>query len=89
VVGIRPGEKIHEQMIGPEDALTTYDCGEHYVILPPGENPNRTDFPGNLGARVPSGFTYSSDSNLEWMTRGQLEEWIRENSDERGNIPLK
>jgi UDP-N-acetylglucosamine 4,6-dehydratase (inverting) len=51
VVGIRPGEKIHEQMISAEDALTTFDCGGHFVILPHGDGPDRNDYTKNRGSR--------------------------------------
>jgi FlaA1/EpsC-like NDP-sugar epimerase len=43
IVGIRPGEKIHEQMIGPEDAVNTYDMGSYYMIIPQGELSVRQD----------------------------------------------
>ncbi len=89
VVGIRPGEKIHEQMIGPEDALNTYDCGEHFVILPQTETPGRPKSSMVESSRVAPGFTYSSDTNSEWMTRLQLTEWLDKNTDEHGKIPLK
>jgi UDP-N-acetylglucosamine 4,6-dehydratase (inverting) len=89
VVGIRPGEKIHEQMIGPEDALNTFDCGDHYVILPQAEIAIRPDSSKLSGTKVPPGFTYSSDTNHDWMSSAQLSEWVLKNSDKDGKIPLK
>jgi UDP-N-acetylglucosamine 4,6-dehydratase (inverting) len=89
VVGIRPGEKIHEQMIGSEDSANTYDFGEHFVILPQSEMTNQKSPPSSLGTKVPIGFTYSSDNNTEWMSKEELHEWVRENSDSEGRIPLK
>jgi len=88
VVGVRPGEKIHEQMIGPEDAASTYDFGEYYVILPQGELALRRDVSGIENKKVPKDFTYSSEANSEWMTADQLREWVEANSDREGKIPL-
>jgi len=89
VVGIRPGEKIHEQMIGPEDAMNAYDLGEYYVILPQGDLDSHFDFPILARSKVPANFTYSSDTNLEWMSTSDLHDWVTTNSDQEGNIPLK
>jgi FlaA1/EpsC-like NDP-sugar epimerase len=89
VVGIRPGEKIHEQMIGSEDSASTYDFGEYFVILPQSEMTNQKSPLSSMGKRVPTGFTYSSDNNSEWMSKEELQEWVRENSDPEGRIPLK
>jgi UDP-N-acetylglucosamine 4,6-dehydratase len=89
VVGIRPGEKIHEQMIGIEDAPYTYDCGEHFVILPQAEISGKRNAAMLSGVRVPERFTYSSDNNSEWMTREELKAWLAKNSDKDGRIPLK
>jgi UDP-N-acetylglucosamine 4,6-dehydratase len=89
VVGIRPGEKIHEQMISSEDASSTYDCGSHYVILPQSDLASRVEISKLKGKKVDSGFLYSSESNNHWMTRDELILWIQENADESGNIPLK
>lgn len=76
VVGIRPGEKLHEQMISAEDALYTYEYPEHFKILP-----NIHDWatcPTRIknGTLVDPTFVYSSDNNPEWMTDQQLQEWI-------------
>ena len=80
VVGIRPGEKLHEQMIGAEDAHFTYEYPSYYKILP---QINSWDKDANRikdGKRVPEGFVYSSDNNYEWMSDGELQAWIDANS---------
>lgn len=86
VVGIRPGEKLHEQMIGAEDAYFTYEYPEHYKILP---QINSWDTDANRikdGKKVPEGFVYSSDNNAEWMSDAELEAWIDANREKIGSI---
>jgi|TARA_B100001079_G_C16382705_1_gene502841 UDP-N-acetylglucosamine 4,6-dehydratase (inverting) len=79
IVGIRPGEKLHEQMIGAEDSFYTYEYPEHYKILPQindwGTDTNRI----KDGVKVPDGFTYASDTNTEWMNDAELQAWIDTN----------
>ncbi|OAM53149.1 UDP-N-acetylglucosamine 4,6-dehydratase (inverting) [Methylovorus sp. MM2] len=86
IVGIRPGEKLHEQMIGEEDALYTYEYPEHYKILPAihkwSEDPERI----KGGVKVAPDFTYSSSNNAEWMNVDQLKDWITKNLDIVGKI---
>jgi FlaA1/EpsC-like NDP-sugar epimerase len=75
VIGIRPGEKLHEQMIGTEDARTTYEYDSYFKILPAIDhrsNGNRI----KAGRKVPETFVYASDTNTEWMTVEALCEWI-------------
>jgi UDP-N-acetylglucosamine 4,6-dehydratase/5-epimerase len=85
-VGIRPGEKLHEQMIGPEDALYTYEYQDHYKILPSihewSNDPERI----GSGVKVDSDFIYSSDKNKEWMAINTLKEWIESNKHKIGII---
>jgi UDP-N-acetylglucosamine 4,6-dehydratase len=77
IVGIRPGEKLHESMITEDDARYTLDCGAYYVIEPAFHWWNR-DYRVNAGAqRVADGFSYSSDSNTDWLSIEQLKEMIR------------
>lgn len=86
VVGIRPGEKLHEQMIGSEDAYYTYEYPEHFKILPA---INSWDQDANRikdGKKVPEGFIYSSDTNAEWMTDETLKAWIDVNWEKIGAI---
>jgi UDP-N-acetylglucosamine 4,6-dehydratase (inverting) len=80
IVGIRPGEKLHEQMIGVEDSLTTYEYEEYFKILPTINNWAReADLIGN-GKLVQEGFTYTSENNPQWMSNESLREWLRSNS---------
>jgi UDP-N-acetylglucosamine 4,6-dehydratase len=86
VVGIRPGEKLHEQMIGAEDAHYTFEYPEYYKILPTiydwGNSPERI----KDGKKVPEGFVYASDNNAEWMTHADLQAWIDANREKIGSI---
>jgi UDP-N-acetylglucosamine 4,6-dehydratase len=86
VVGIRPGEKLHEQMIGAEDAHYTFEYPEHFKILPTindwGSSPERI----KDGKKVPEGFVYASDNNPEWMAGAQLRAWIDANREKIGSI---
>ena len=86
VVGIRPGEKLHEQMIGPEDAYFTYEYPEHYKILPQINNWDTDACRIKDGVKVPEGFVYSSDNNLEWMSEAELQSWIDPNLEKIGSI---
>jgi UDP-N-acetylglucosamine 4,6-dehydratase (inverting) len=86
VVGIRPGEKLHEQMIGPEDAPHTYEYPEHFKILPAIHNWSASPVRIKDGVKVPEGFTYASDTNAEWMTESALAAWIETNRAKIGAI---
>ena len=86
VVGIRPGEKLHEQMIGEEDAHYTYEYPEHYKILPSIYNCCHDRLRIKGGVRVPEGFSYTSDDNNEWMSQAALREWIDANALKIGKI---
>ena len=79
IVGIRPGEKLHEQMVGVEDALYTYEYPEHFKILPAINNWASSPERIKDGVQVPEGFVYSSDLNSDWMTEAQLASWIEAN----------
>jgi UDP-N-acetylglucosamine 4,6-dehydratase (inverting) len=85
-VGIRPGEKLHEQMIGLEDALYTYEYPGHFKILPSindwSNDPERI----GSGVKVAQDFLYCSDSNKEWMEIDTLRDWIEKNRHKIGNI---
>jgi len=80
VVGIRPGEKLHEQMIGPEDAIYTYEYPDYYKILPSINNWSNDPHRIKDGKRVPENFLYSSDNNTEWMKVEDLQRWIKNNN---------
>lgn len=77
VIGIRPGEKLHEQMIGVEDAPYTYEYEHHFKILPAihkwSEDPARI----SGGEKVSPDFTYCSNTNTDWMRIDTLRQWIR------------
>jgi UDP-N-acetylglucosamine 4,6-dehydratase len=79
VNGIRPGEKIHEEMISSSDSFHTYDPGKYYVILPQTRNWDLDEYISHFNARlVPPGFRYSSDANTEWETIEGLRKLIKE-----------
>ncbi|MBT7901354.1 MAG: UDP-N-acetylglucosamine 4,6-dehydratase (inverting) [Candidatus Marinimicrobia bacterium] len=85
-IGIRPGEKLHEQMIGQEDALYTYEYQDHFKILPSIYNWANDSERIKDGVKVKSDFLYCSDSNKEWMTISELKDWIKKNNNKIGKI---
>lgn len=79
IIGIRPGEKVHEEMITTSDAFHTYDIGNYYTILPQIPIWKLEDFIKTYNARkVPEGFHYSSGENTEWETIEELRKKIKE-----------
>ncbi len=79
IIGIRPGEKIHEEMITPSDSFNTYDLGKYYVILPSVPNWDLNTFITKFSAKkVPNGFSYNSGDNTEWETVDSLKRLIKE-----------
>ncbi|GHT66642.1 UDP-N-acetylglucosamine 4,6-dehydratase (inverting) [Spirochaetia bacterium] len=84
IMGIRPGEKLHEQMIGAEDALYTYEYKEHFKILPQIHEWNKDLRRIKDGKAVSEVFSYSSDNNTEWMSIDELKKWIEINGDKVG-----
>lgn len=85
IVGIRPGEKLHEQMIGAEDALYTYEYADHFKILPAINNWSSDPVRIKDGKLVPEDFVYASDSNTDWMSVSELQVWIEANRDKIGS----
>ena len=85
-IGIRPGEKLHEQMIGVEDAPHTYEYPGHYKILPAIHSWDSDERRIKDGVRVPEGFSYTSDNNKSWMTIPELQKWIDANRVKIGAI---
>ena len=79
IIGIRPGEKLHEQMIGPEDSNYTYEFKDYFKILPQinGWDKNKNSIKN--GKKVGKNFTYSSDNNSEWMTKKKFKNWLNLN----------
>jgi UDP-N-acetylglucosamine 4,6-dehydratase len=86
VVGIRPGEKLHEQMIGPEDAPHTYEYDKYYKVLPAIHDWSLDPARIKGGALVAPDFTYCSDNNAEWMSIADLRDWIERNLEKIGKI---
>jgi UDP-N-acetylglucosamine 4,6-dehydratase len=76
IVGIRPGEKLHEVMIPADESRNTFEYDTHYVIAPAFHDWSTFDFSSNGGRRVPEGFTYASDTNDHRLTVDELREMI-------------
>jgi len=76
VIGMRPGEKLHEQMISEEDSFHTFEYPEHFKILPSINNWSASSKRIKDGIKVVEGFSYTSQNNTEWMTAKDLQGWI-------------
>lgn len=72
IVGIRPGEKLHETMISSDDARWTLELEDRYVIEPSWSSWDRPGFAQAGGKKVPEGFSYSSDNNTDWLDADRL-----------------
>lgn len=82
IIGIRPGEKIHEEMITSSDSYNTYDLGKYFTILPSVPHFDLDEFITSFNAvKVPEGFNYNSGTNTEWETVAGLRELIKEHVD--------
>ena len=86
VIGIRPGEKLHEEMIGEDDSAYTYEYDGYYKILPAINNWSLSEKLIKNGKKVEEGFSYTSDNNREWMSIATLQEWIKNNKNKIGRI---
>lgn len=86
IVGVRPGEKLHEEMIGTEDALHTFEYPEHFKILPAINSWSSDPARIKDGKKVAEDFTYCSDNNQEWMSIETLKSWIAQNREKVGKI---
>jgi len=83
MIGIRPGEKVHEEMITSSDSYYTYDLGDYYVILPTAHQWELDDYIRTFNAvKVPKGFKYNSGENSEWETIDSLRVLIRKHVDQ-------
>jgi UDP-N-acetylglucosamine 4,6-dehydratase (inverting) len=80
IVGIRPGEKLHEQMISAEDSLFSYEYPQYFKILPAINHWDHCQDRIKDGRKVAEGFSYTSDNNAEWMSKSSLQTWIEANS---------
>ena len=82
IVGLRPGEKIHEEMITPSDSFYTYDLGKYYTILPSKPKWDLEEFIIKFNAKkVTKNFSYNSGENTEWETIDSLRGLIKEHVD--------
>jgi UDP-N-acetylglucosamine 4,6-dehydratase (inverting) len=79
IIGIRPGEKLHEQMVGIEDASHTYEYEGYYKILPAIHGWSKDLMRIGNGKKVADGFSYSSDQNSKWMSVEELQAWVASN----------
>ena len=86
IIGIRPGEKIHEQMIGLEDGPHTYEYEGHYKILPAIHNWSSDPTRINSGIKVDERFMYTSDNNTEWMSIETMRDWIELHRNKIGQV---
>ncbi len=86
IIGIRPGEKLHEEMISSYDSKSTYEYSDYYKILPQINEWEKDDLRIKNGKKVEEGFNYSSDNNPVWMTKSELKVWIDRNKNTIGKI---
>ena len=86
IIGIRPGEKLHEEMISPEDSYYTYEYDDYYKILPAINSWYLDKNRVQEGKKVPENFSYTSDNNSDWMNISNLKEWIENNKKKFGSF---
>lgn len=86
LIGIRPGEKLHEEMISSEDSIYTYEFDDYYKILPAINNWSTDISRIKNGKLVAEGFSYTSDNNTDWMSNEILKKWIKNNHEKIGII---
>jgi len=86
IIGIRPGEKLHEQMIGEDDALHTFEFDDYYKILPQINGWSNDPLRIGKGKKVAETFSYNSENNIAWMSHDELSNWIDINKSYIGKI---
>ena len=86
IIGIRPGEKLHEEMITKSDSPYTYEYDDYYKILPAINNWNKDQSRIKEGRLVKEGFSYTSNNNTNWLTKDDLNSWINTNKNSIGKI---
>lgn len=90
VIGIRPGEKIHEEMITSSDSFSTYDLGKYYAILPQTHRWSLDEYIQHFNAKkVPQGFYYNSGENTEWLSVDEIRCLIKKHVDEEFEVEEK
>jgi UDP-N-acetylglucosamine 4,6-dehydratase len=86
-IGVRPGEKIHEEMITETDSLNTYDCGKYYVINPSHPHFDLQAWTKQFKAKlVPEGFKYNSGTNAEWLSPEEIRTQIKKHVDPKFEV---
>ena len=86
IIGIRPGEKLHEQMISKDESNYTYEYDDYYKILPILNDWGNSQERIKAGIKVEEGFSYTSNDNTEWMSIEMLQKWIENNKERIGKI---
>lgn len=79
IIGIRPGEKLHEEMISVDESYNTYEFNDYFKILPALNKWNLDEMRIKKGKLVPDRFSYTSDKNPKWMSPANLRSWIEKN----------
>ena len=79
IIGIRPGEKLHEEMISIDESYNTYEFNDYFKILPVLNKWNLDEMRIKKGKLVPDRFSYTSDKNTKWMSPKNLRGWIEKN----------
>ncbi|MFK7866387.1 MAG: UDP-N-acetylglucosamine 4,6-dehydratase (inverting) [Alphaproteobacteria bacterium] len=80
IIGIRPGEKLHEQMIGVEDSFNAYEYDDYYKILPAIHDWDEDKNYIPDGKKVPEGFCYTSENNPHWLGGDEFQAWLDANA---------
>ena len=86
IIGIRPGEKLHEQMISIEDSYSTYEYSDCYKILPQINEWAKDKLRIKNGKKVSKGFVYSSENNSKWVTKDEFKKWLSSNKNFIGKV---
>ena len=76
IMGIRPGEKLHEQMIGLDESNNTYEFKDYYVIIPAIFNKSKFKQFLKKSKKVKNNFVYSSNTNTKWLTQNKFKKWL-------------
>ncbi|MFC1859785.1 UDP-N-acetylglucosamine 4,6-dehydratase (inverting), partial [Thermodesulfobacteriota bacterium] len=82
IVGIRPGEKIHETLIGEDDGRNAFDCGQYFVVRESFHSAQSDGDAGDRGRRCPEGFSYTSDNNPQQMSVDELKQMLNQIADD-------